>query len=296
MRPPFQPTKTEAFTTAPVGPSVTGHIVMRVNGDPITEAEYQAAFDQLPDDMKRQFANGPGKQAFAEQLVRMKLLEQEGRRMGVDKDPNVAAAIAANQTDIIARAAADRLVANPTKEAVQSFYKQNSSKFQTIDLSHILIAYNGGGVPPRNGGTAPNEVEATNKALKIYQQLKSGADFATLAREYSDDTSTVGQGGHLREFTPGMLPPEIDAKVWKLAPGQISEPVPSRFGIHIFKVNGKKAAPLPEVSANISRHVKQQNTFDRVEVLRKSAKVDFDPKFFPDAKAWPGNPTARRPS
>lgn len=296
MRPPFVPTPSVPFTTAPVGPTVTGHIVMRVNGEPVTEAEFQAAFDQLPDDMKRQFSSGPGKQAFAEQLVRMKLLEQEGRRMGVDKAAAVEAAIAANQMDIIARATADKLVANPSKEAVQTFYNQNSGKFQTIDVSHILIAYSGGGVPPRDGGVAPNQVAAMNKALMIAQRLKAGADFGQLVKQYSDDTSTIEQGGHLGNFGRGMLPPDIEAKVWQLEPGQISDPVGSRFGIHIFKVNAKKVATLPQVSANIERHVKQQNTFDRVEILRKNAKVDFDPKFFPDAKSWPANGAGKRPS
>jgi parvulin-like peptidyl-prolyl isomerase len=91
----------------------------------------------------------------------------------------------------------------------------------------------------------------------------------------------------------------VEARVFSLKEGQISEPVQSRFGFHIFKVDKIGTAPLAQVSNNITRHVKQENTFTRVEVLRKSAKVEFDPKFFPEAKNWgtrPAAPATKRPS
>ncbi len=296
MRPALQPAKSTPFETASVGPAVAGHIVMRINGDPVTEKEFEAAFAQLPDDMKRQFASGPGKQAFAEQYIRMKLLEQEGHRLGIDRDPDVEAQVAADRTNILGRAAADKLVGNPTAQAVEAFYNQNVAKFATIDVSHIVIAFQGGTVKPRSGGTPLSEVEATNRALQVYQQLKAGANFGTVARKYSDDTASLVQDGHLGTFARGMLPQELEARIWQVPPGQFTGPLPSRFGIHIFKVNSRSTAALPEVSKSIAQHVKQQNTLDRVEILRKNANVDFDPKFFPEAKSWPSNNPGKRPS
>ncbi len=52
--------------------------------------------------------------------------------------------------------------------------------------------------------------------------------------------------------------------------------------------------PLDRVRPLVTRQLQQQNAFDRVEILRKNAKVDFDPKFFPDAKTW--NKTPKAPS
>jgi hypothetical protein len=290
MRPPFQPRRSEPFSTAPVGPTIAkGTVVMRVNGEPVTENEFEAAFAQMPDEMKQQFASEPGKQAFAEQYIRIKLLEQEARKMGIDKDPKVEGMVSANRTTIVGNAAADKLVGQPTKQAVQTFYDQNANKFEQLDLSHIVIAYAGGSIPPRNGGKPPTETEAANLALKIWQQVHNGADFGEMARKYSDDVSSVSQDGRIGPISHGMLPPELDSRIWRIPVGQISDPIPSRFGIHLFKVNARKAATLQQVSAAITRHVKQQNTMDRIEVLRKNAKVEFDPKFFPDAKTWPSN-------
>ena len=293
VRPSFQPRPSHPYSMAPVGKTATGgRIVMRVNGEPITDAEFEAAYRLLPEDMQRQFANEAGKVAFAEQLVRMKLLEQEAERVGLDADPKIAGQLAAQRTDMLADIAADRLVGQPTPEAVQQYYEKNKENFQTLDLSHILIAYAGGMVPPRSGPAMP-ETEAMNRALAIYAELTKGENFATAARKYSDDVGSAQQGGELGPVGHGMLPRELEARVFQVPPGQFSSPIPSRLGIHIFRVNGKGTRPLAQIRAAVAQRVRQQNMFDRVEVLRRNAKVDYDEKFFPEAKHWPGG---RKPS
>jgi parvulin-like peptidyl-prolyl isomerase len=121
------------------------------------------------------------------------------------------------------------------------------------------------------------------RAQAISQQLKKGADFAKMAQQFSDDASSAERGGVLGPFSPGMLPPELDAQVSKLQPGQTSDPIPSRYGIHIFKVGAHTAQPLEQVRQAISQRVQQKATMEKVEAMRKTAKVEFDPKFFPEA-------------
>ncbi len=292
-RPPFKPTPSEPFSTASVGLAVNEKIVMRINGEPVTEREFEAAYRELPEETQRQYASEPGKMAFAEQLVRLKLLEQEARRRGIDRDPKIAAQLSADRLNILASAAAERLVAPPTEEAIKNFYAENKNRFATVDVSHILIAYAGGAVPPRGGGAAPSEVEATNKALAIYAQLRAGADFATVARKVSDDTATADRGGAFGGLSPGMLPQELEARVFNIPTGQFSGPIPSRFGVHIFKVNSRGTRSLAQLHAGIAQRVRQQNMYDRVELLRRNANVQFDDKFFPEAKKWP---SGRKPS
>lgn len=287
VRPPFQATPSKAFTyDLGVNPQAapSGHVVMRVNGEPITQAEFEVAFAQLPEDVQRQFASEPGKMGFAEQLVRLKLLEQEARKLGIDRDPKVSAQMAADRSNILANAAAQKIVAKPTDAVVRKFYNENKARFDTVDISHIVFAYQGGQVPPRGGRRPVTEQEAVNKALAVYEELKKGADFAALARRESDDVQTAQRGGELGRFSSGMMPPELETQVWSLQPGQISAPVPSPLGVHIFRMNVREAQPVEQVAASISQHVRQQNMFDRVELLRRNSKVDFDPKFFPDAK------------
>ena len=160
----LKPTASAPFNTAVGQQSPSGHIIMRVNGEPVTEEEFQAAFAQLPEDMQRQLASPQGKTAFAEQMVRLKLLEQEARRLGVDKDPRIAGAVAVDRTNILAAAVAQKLVAAPTDQAVRDFYAGNKATFDSVDLRHILISYAGGTAPARPGRTPPSQRDAAAMA------------------------------------------------------------------------------------------------------------------------------------
>jgi len=301
MQPTHPFTMDESAAATPAGdgePKPAGRVILRVNGDEITEQEFTAAFATLPQEMQQQFNSEPGKQAFAEQLVRLKLLEQEARRLKLQQEPNVAAQLAASRTEILGSAALPKLVDKASPAAVRKYYNENQRQMQTVELSHIVIAYQGGLLPPKSGGAAPDQQTAMNKALKIYQQLKEGAKFEDLAKKESDDTASAARGGLLGEVAPGRLPPELDARVMNLKEGEISTAIPSRYGIHIFKMGARHTQPLAAVQDQIAQKVRQDETMRRVEELRKAAKVDFDPQFFPDANKPPGSRLgtgARRP-
>lgn len=68
------------------------------------------------------------------------------------------------------------------------------------------------------------------------QRIKEGADFAELARNYSNDTATAGNGGDLGWVNPGDMVPAFEAEIDKLATGEISEPFKTGFGWHIVQV------------------------------------------------------------
>jgi peptidyl-prolyl cis-trans isomerase C len=291
---PMQPTHPFTELATPVaGPEAppAGNVIMRVNGEPVTENEFSAAFSSMPAELQQQFASEQGKKAFADQMVKMKVLEQEARRRKLQQDPNVAGQIAANQTEVMAGAAAQKLVEKITPADVQKFYNDNKQRLQTLELSHIVVAYQGGIIPPKGGGGALDQRAAMNKALQIYQQLKEGARFEDVAKQTSDDTASAARGGLLGPVAPGMLPQELDARVMTLREGEISTAIPSRYGIHIFKAGKRQTQPLSEVQDRLTAAVRQQETMRKIEELVKAAKVELDPKFFPPVPP----PGAKRP-
>ena len=86
--------------------------------------------------------------------------------------------------------------------------------------------------------------DAEKKALKakaedLLKQLKNGADFAELAKKYSDDGSK-DQGGDLGWFTHGQMVPEFDSAAFALKPKELSGVVTSQFGYHIIQVLEKE--------------------------------------------------------
>lgn len=76
-------------------------------------------------------------------------------------------------------------------------------------------------------------------AEEILKRLKGGADFASLAREYSTCPSKA-KGGDLGWFGDGQMVPAFENAVKRLSIGRVSEVVPTQFGFHIIKKTGNR--------------------------------------------------------
>ena len=125
------------------------------------------------------------------------------------------------------------------------------------------------------------EAAAVEKLASLKKRITAGqADFATLARENSQDASAK-QGGDLGWADPGMFVPEFEKTMNALAPNQISDPLVSRFGVHLVQVLERRET---QVSANDQREMvrgllrekKQNEAYVRwAEDIRGRAYVEF---------------------
>ena len=106
----------------------------------------------------------------------------------------------------------------------------NRVNVDAVTASHILISYKGALLSETNR----DRRDARKLAEKILKELKSGRDFAELARKHSDGPSGP-KGGDLGRFERGQMVPEFDRAVFGLETGAISEVVETKFGYHIIK-------------------------------------------------------------
>lgn len=260
-------------------------VVMRVNGDPVTEREFNLMLQNAPAEGRQFYQTPQGRRAIADELVKLKVLEQEGSRMGLSDDPLVQTQIQMAKSQITAARALEKLAEKKTEERLRSEYEKE--KGSSVSLRHILIAYQGGAVPARGGAQPPSADAAMQRANEIATRLRGGADFAQTARAESDDEQSGAQGGMLGPTRAEQLPPEIAAVVTKLQPGQMSNPVKTQFGVHIFKV---EQPSLEDLRPMLMQRVRQSVAEEEVKRLQGSAKIDLDPKFFPPAPAAPAAP------
>jgi len=120
-------------------------------------------------------------------------------------------------------------------------------------------------------------VKTEADARDIIEQLARGQDFAVLAMEKSTGPSNV-QGGDLGYFTKGQMVPEFEKVALKLKKGEISEPVKTKFGWHVIKLEDqrqKKAPAFNEVKERITAALIQQKAQELVQELRTKAKVEI---------------------
>ena len=292
MRPDLPATRSVPFSTLPAEKTTAtatiknDKVVMRVNGEAVTENEFNAFLQQAPEQTQAFYASPEGRRSLAEQIVKLKSLEQEGRRLGVEADPEAASRIEMAKANIIAAYTLQKLVPQPNEQALRAEFDRQKKNYDTMQLSHIVVAYAGGAIPPKTG-VAPSEADAMKKAQIIEAKLRGGADFAQLARTDSDDINSGNDGGRLGEVSPSALPPEVQSVVANLKPQQVSQPVKSPYGIHIFKSGVHTSRGYDQMKATFAAKLQRDEAEATLKRLQESAKVELDPKFFPA-----GNPPA----
>ena len=113
---------------------------------------------------------------------------------------------------------------------IAAYYADHAEAFMEdgrVSLSYVRI--------PKQPSVADSQ-RVERQIDELYGQLAGGADFATLARDFSEDASNAAEGGDLGFFGRNTMVPEFEAVAFATPPGSISEPVKTQHGWHIIQV------------------------------------------------------------
>ena len=158
--------------------------------------------------------------------------------------------------DIIVRKLVDsmELSLGPDEAALAAYYSENKAAWATPEeasASHVLVAV-GQDAPP-------DQIEAARaKAAGLVARARAGdaLAFAALADAESDDPSAKENHGDMGFFERGRMVPEFSEAAFRLATGDVSEPVRTRFGFHVIRGQGVRPAgfkPFDEVRDLVAR-------------------------------------------
>jgi len=128
--------------------------------------------------------------------------------------------------------------ATVSDEEIAAYYEEHKAEFaqpETRTARHILFSP-GDAVDATAEYTDAQWEAARVEAEAARKQLVEGADFATLARELSDDTSSKDQGGDLGDVSKGVMVPAFEEALFSLKAGEVSQPVKTQFGYHLIEV------------------------------------------------------------
>ncbi|MGC8785136.1 MAG: peptidylprolyl isomerase [Armatimonadota bacterium] len=163
-------------------------------------------------------------------------------------------------------------VPNPSDEELKRSY-------DLLTIRHILVSTD-----------KRTEEQARKRAEEILQKVRSGSDFAKLAKEFSDDPGSKQNGGSLgaiaRSQVAMMFVPEFARAVEALQPGQVSVLVKTQYGFHIIRLDSvkpnvpadfeKKKADYAKQYVETMRNAKWQQYLAQ---LRRTAKIEvLDPE------------------
>jgi peptidyl-prolyl cis-trans isomerase C len=245
-----------------------GQVLAEVNGSVITTEDYKKEVEILPPYLKPMTATAEGRKEMIDSMIVRELVLQEAKKAGIDKSPEVADRLEDLKKRVIIEAYWKKKVEEQAKISdadLQKFYDENKEKFRTGDqvkASHILL-------------------KTEKEAQDVLAQLKAGGKFEDLARKYSVDPAGA-KGGDLGWFGKGSMIPEFEKAAFALKEGETSGIVKSKFGYHIIKLTGKRAAgllPLAEVKDQIKAALlpeKQQEIFKKMrEDMKKTAKFSI---------------------
>jgi parvulin-like peptidyl-prolyl isomerase len=162
-------------------------------------------------------------------------------------------------------------------EEVKGYYERHMKDGGNVQVraSHIFVA-----IP--DGADAATVAEKQAWAKKLLDRAKGGEDFAKLAKQYSDDAATRGDGGDLGMFGKDMLPKAIEEIVFSMQPGELAGPVRADRGFHVIKLISRKvgdAKPLSAMQDDIRIQLRQKEmekqTKSYLAELRKKTLVDI---------------------
>ena len=160
-----------------------------------------------------------------------------------------------------------------SKEKVKNWYEARKGAYSSeekVQARHILISFKGA----RNAGVEANKrtkADALEKAKEILKQTKApNADFATIAKNNTDEQTGKEKGGNLGYFGKNDMVKEFSEVAFVMEKGEISDVVESPFGYHIIKVEGKKEATNISLADATPSIVERLLKFERTPELLKA--------------------------
>jgi len=164
---------------------------------------------------------------------------------------------------------------NPADADLRRSYGQNQEKYRVPDrvkIRQILLK--------NQGKSGSDDAQVKAKAEGLLKQIKSGADFAQLAKDNSEDPSSAANGGAMPDWlTHGQFgSPDFDKAAFSLKPGQTSDLVKVDYGYHIIQVLEKedgRLKPFEEVKGELASQYKKERASDMMQKISDKAQAQL---------------------
>jgi len=227
-----------------------------VNGEPVFQSSVNIISKTIANSDKLE------EKAIIGELINLKLLSQAARDMGLDKNNNAVLEISLQLEQALANAYTGYVYKEfevSDAELDEGYARLLSSNVsRDYRLSHILV-------------------ERREEALEVIEQIGLGNDFRSVAVEHSIDP-VLNSGGDLGWVTYGSSTMQHSNVIEQLELGEVSEPLETDFGWHVFKLTDIRGPELPEfesVENDLREALIKEKMDNHMELLRSSAEISL---------------------
>lgn len=237
-------------------------VIMTINGTDVLRSEFEYSYNKnnTADVIDRKTV-----QEYVGMFINYKLKVEAAKEAGLDTMVSFQKEFANYRDQQIKPA----LVTDQDLEAeARKIYEQTRRRIDNnggmVQVAHILIAM-------RQRATPEEERAAKARVDSIYQALRNGADFGSLAKRLSQDPTTAQKGGDLPYIVKGQTLKEFEDQAWRLQDGELSQPFLSPAGWHIvLKKSHRNFFSYADQRDRIMKYLDQQRIRDRIA----TAKLD----------------------
>ena len=236
-------------------------IVANVNNEDISLETMIHAMNELPPEIQSQpFMSYY--EDLLERVIDIKLLAQEGKKMKLDEEPSVRAAIDFVIEKVLMQAFLSKYVQENIKEenikASYSNFIADETSREEIKASHILM-------------------DTESEAIDVINMLNDGDDFAELAKNKSTGPSGPS-GGDLGWFKRGQMVPPFEKAAFSLNKNEITQrPVQTQFGWHVIKIFDKRIPEAPSyesMKSKLIQDLERKIVSKKIQDLRNDALIE----------------------
>lgn len=236
-------------------------IVANVNNEDISLETMIHAMNELPPEIQSQpFMSYY--EDLLERVIDIKLFAQEGKKMKLDEEPSVRAAIDFVIEKVLMQAFLSKYVQENIKEenikASYSNFIADETSREEIKASHILM-------------------DTESEAIDVINMLNNGDDFAELAKNKSTGPSGPS-GGDLGWFKRGQMVPPFEKAAFSLNKNEITQlPVQTQFGWHVIKIFDKRIPEAPSyenMKSKLIQDLERKIVSKKIQDLRNDALIE----------------------
>jgi peptidyl-prolyl cis-trans isomerase C len=273
-------------------------VVAQVNGQNVTAAEALKMLQAMPSTEMQRFQQqgGGGLPTALQQLFMMRHLAEIAAQQHLDQKDPWKSQLAFYRDNMLAQAYVSQIsnATNPSSQEMKSYFDQHPQEFQDAKLSAIIINFTpaGAAAAPNSPG-AKTEEQAKAKADLAVKKIRAGTSFADVVKTDSDHKPSAEKGGELGTFTPDKLPKEISDPVFKLKPGEVTDPIREANGFYILKLDSLAKKTFEQAQSDIVTTLKQEQVRKTLDQTNQQYQVQVkDAAFF----NLPGTAGAATPS